>query len=101
MQISLVYVPCKDEEEAKSIGRKLVELKLVGCVNVFPINSCFIWEGKINNADESVLLCKVPIENVQKVRDKIKELHSFDIPAIASWNVDVDKDYYDWMTNQE
>lgn len=44
----LVYITCKDNEEAKKIGKTLVESKLCACVNIInQMQSLYIWEGKL------------------------------------------------------
>jgi len=97
MKLTLIYTTCKDEGEAKSMGKRLLKLKLVACINIFPINSCYIWEGECKDCSEAALLCKLLPKNESKVREKIKEFHSYKVPAILSWKARVNKEYYDYF----
>lgn len=95
--MKLIYCPCKDEEEAESIGQKLVEEKIVACTNTFPIISCFLWEKETQKSEETILLCKTFTEKVFHATERIKNLHSYKIPAIIVIDATVNKEYEDWM----
>lgn len=93
----IIYITCKDINEAKKISRHLIEKKLVACANIFPINSIYSWENEIKEANEVVVLLKTN-NSYEKVETEIKKLHSYDTPAIYSWTVDkINKDYSDWI----
>jgi periplasmic divalent cation tolerance protein len=93
----LIYVPCRDKAEAKSIGRALVGEKLAFCVNIIPkTTSFYFWEGKLEEGSEAALLVKTN-QDYETVSAKIKELHSYEIPAIIELAVkNVNKEYVDW-----
>lgn len=95
--MKLIYCPCKDEEEAETIGQKLVEEKIIACTNIFPMNSCFLWEGETQKSDEAVLLCKTTNEKLFHATQRLKEIHSYKIPAIIVIDATVNKEYEDWM----
>ena len=49
----LVLTTAASEEEARKIGRALVERLLAACVNVIPqTGSIYRWEGEIEEAKE-------------------------------------------------
>jgi periplasmic divalent cation tolerance protein len=79
---------CPDEEEAKKLGRVLVEEKLAACVNYFPIQSIFRWKGKVEESAEVALIAKTRAELVNRVIERVKELHSYEIPCIESWIIE-------------
>lgn len=93
----LIYIPCKDEAEAKSIGRTLVQEKLAFCVNIIPkTTSFYFWEGELEEGSESILLVKTN-QDYETVSARIKELHSYEIPAIIQLEAkNVNKEYADW-----
>ena len=66
----LVYIVCKDKKEASSIGKRLLTLTLVGCVNMHPITSMYLWKGKIEEASEVVLLCKTEDKKIVSCGDR-------------------------------
>jgi len=73
-------------EEARAIGRILVEQKLVACVTLLPgVESIYRWHGNIEEDKECILLAKTTENNREKTIQKIKELHSYDLPDIESF----------------
>ena len=95
--IHIIYCPCKDEEEAESIGQKLVEEKLVACVSSTNVNSCYLWEGDTQKNEEVLLLCKTLPEKVGVATRRLKDLHSYKVPCIAIIDASVNDEYEQWM----
>ena len=75
MHYCLVYITTKDEDEAKKIGRALVEEKLVACVNIHPINSIYRWQGEVQEDSEVAVFVKTKAGLVDEVISRVKELH--------------------------
>ncbi len=88
MPYCLVYTTTGDQAEAQKIGRTLVEEKLAACVNIHPIQSIYRWQGKIEEAREVAILVKTRAELADKVIERVKELHSYEIPDIISWPIE-------------
>lgn len=81
----IIEVTTKDEEEAKKIAEELLKHRLAACVNIIPkIISLYWWQGKIERDDEALMLIKTKKERTAEVIRKIKELHSYSVPAIIS-----------------
>ncbi len=92
----LVYVPCKNESEAKKIGRVLVKERLVCCANVIPkMHSSFIWNRKLDETSEALLLMKT-LKPYGKVKKRIEQLHSYSVPAIAAFKIKINPKYNKW-----
>ena len=96
----IIYITCKDETEAEKLGKKIVEEKLAACYNFFCINSGYPWQGKIQEDNEYVLLLKTKEENYEKIKVKVKQMHSYEIPCILKLNVEANKEYEDWLNEQ-
>lgn len=45
--MTIIYITLNNSNEARSIGKKILEAKLANCVNWFPITCMYRWEGKI------------------------------------------------------
>ena len=87
--MNIVYVPCKDKVEAKRIAKKLVEQKLAICINIInPVDSIYLWKGKVAESHESLLIIKTYERLVGNVITQIKKLHSYNLPDIISWKID-------------
>ena len=98
MEYRSIYITTKDEKEAKIIGRILVEEKLVACANYFPIQSIYRWEGGVEEAGEMALITKTKVELVDRVVQRVKQLHSYQIPCVVSWVIEKgNPDYLAWI----
>ena len=79
----LVYTTWPSIVEAEAAGRTIVERRLAACVNILPgMISHYWWEGKIERAEEVVMLIKTRAALAEQVRAAVKELHSYATPAI-------------------
>lgn len=97
----IIYCVCKDNAEAEKISKHLLEKKLCACVNFFPIKSIYSWKGKIEKSDETALLIKTIQKNYKKIEVEIKKIHSYETPAIFSFNINnVEKDYLGWLSSE-
>jgi periplasmic divalent cation tolerance protein len=85
MHIRFVYITAGSVDEAKRIGRELVESKLAACVNIFPqMTSIYAWEGKLQEDQEVVMIAKTTKARVPELIAKVKSLHSYSVPCIVS-----------------
>lgn len=81
----LVLTTAGSKEEARKIGRALVERLLAACVNVIPqVDTIYRWEGEIEEAEEWLMIVKTTRAAFERVRDAIHELHSYDVPECIS-----------------
>lgn len=72
-------------EEAVTIARRLVEEHLAACVNVLPgARSIFFWEGRVQEADETVLVIKTRRERYAALEQRILALHSYSVPEVLA-----------------
>src|SRR5256886_15514706 len=97
----LVLSTAGSQAEAQRIAKALVEEKLAACVNIVPgIESHYRWQGKIESAQEWLLIVKTTASISMIVRDRIKELHSYELPEaieipISAWS----DEYLDWIAS--
>lgn len=101
--LRLVYVTTKNRDEAKSIGETLVKEKLAACANILDgMESIYRWNGSIEIDQETILLIKSTYNNLPHLTDRVKELHSYDVPCIISFNIaeqEGNADYLEWLLN--
>lgn len=98
----LVYITTDGPEEAKSIGRALVEARLAACVNILdPMTSMYWWEGKVEEGRETVLIAKTRADLVAALTDKVIELHSYDCPCVVALPVSAgNPGFLDWIVSE-
>lgn len=100
-KLSLIYVTTSSREEAVKIGRTLLEKKLCACINVWGgMESTYWWEGKLETAQEWVLLVKAPSAKVDLIVPTIKATHSYSTPCVLAWDIARgNPDYVKWLTS--
>jgi periplasmic divalent cation tolerance protein len=100
MDIRFVYMTAANVDEAKTIGRELVESRLAACVNILPqMHSIYRWEGKIEDATEVVMVAKTTAAMLPALAARVKSLHSYECPCIVSLKVEGGyQPYLDWIT---
>jgi periplasmic divalent cation tolerance protein len=99
-KLSIVYVPCKNEDEAKKISRSLMDNNLAPCTNIVPISSIYNWKGKAIENSEVVVLIKTIKDKLPLIEEQVKKLHSYEVPCILHFNADANEEYVDWIKDE-
>jgi periplasmic divalent cation tolerance protein len=88
MRAIVVVTTVGTEEQAYLIAREIVARRQAACVNILPgIRSIYRWKGKICKDGELMLLIKTLEGEFEGVAATIRELHSYELPEILSFNV--------------
>jgi periplasmic divalent cation tolerance protein len=87
------------EEEAARIGKILVEERLAACVNILPdVRSIYRWKNAVCDEREWILVIKGRRSLFKRLKDRILELHSYDLPEVLCLNVaDGHGPYLKWI----
>ncbi len=98
-QIQIIYVTCRDKDEALTISRTLVEERLAACANILDgISSVYVWQGKLQEENEVVLLLKTTIKKAESCAARVREIHSYEVPCVMTWNSNVlNPRYLEWI----
>ncbi|MBW2369242.1 MAG: divalent-cation tolerance protein CutA [Deltaproteobacteria bacterium] len=99
MEIRFVYMTMSDLQEARKIGRALLEKRLVACVNMFNgMQSMYWWDGAIEEDQEVVLIAKTIREKIPELKRTVTSLHSYDCPCIVALPVtEGNQPFFDWI----
>ena len=95
----LVLTTASSKDEARKIAHTLVERLLAACVNIVPqVGSIYRWEGEVEEAEEWLLIIKTTRPAFERVRDAIKELHSYDVPECVCVSIEEGSvEYLSWI----
>lgn len=96
----VVFVTVKDPDEAQKISQGLLEQKLIACANILSgVKSLFWWEGKVDQADEALLVMKTQKKLFSGVVKAVKSLHSYSVPEIIALPIVAgSEDYLKWVS---
>lgn len=95
----IALVTCGSRDDAGTIAETLVSEKLAACVNVVSsVESCYRWEGAVNWDAECLLVIKTTAAAVDRVRERVLEIHSYDLPEFIAFKIDNGSEpYLKWI----
>lgn len=95
----IVLTTAGNKEEAQKIAHALVEHRLAACVNIVSgVESVYRWKGAVESAEEWLLIVKTTAAAFEKVRQAIKELHSYELPECIALPIEAgSSDYLQWL----
>lgn len=102
MEFVFAYITAGSRDEARRIGRALVEERLAACANVFDgMTSIYRWQDAIEEATETVLIAKTRAELFDRLAARVRELHSYDVPCVVELRVGRGNPaYLDWLRDE-
>lgn len=78
MKFNLLYLSCKNSSEADKIADTLLARQLITCAKRIPVMSNYRWQGKIESAEEILLIMESREDLFEKVEAEVAKLHSYD-----------------------
>ena len=95
----MVYITVATRDEGLAIARSLVAERLAACVNILgPATSVYTWEGRTEEAQEFVLVCKTRRELVEPLGSRVYAMQSYEMPCIVSYTMDAGyPPFLDWI----
>jgi periplasmic divalent cation tolerance protein len=97
--VYLVYTTCADKGQAEALGRMLVTERLVACATVLPnALSIYPWKGRVENAEECLVLLKTLGHVLPQLEKRLHELHQYECPEFIAVAADhVSAEYAAWV----
>ena len=81
----IILVTTASKTEAEKIAQTLLQERLIACANIVgPVSSHFIWEEKIDCAEEFLMIMKSHRELFDRVVERVKSLHSYKVPEVLA-----------------
>ncbi|KAH8373172.1 hypothetical protein KR009_000103 [Drosophila setifemur] len=82
---SVAYVTTPDRESARKLALGIIEHKLAACVNIVPqIESIYMWEGKVNEDCEYLLMVKTRTRRIDELSKFVREHHPYSVAEVIS-----------------
>jgi len=102
MEIILVTTTVETLDDARNIGRALLEKRLMACAQVSgPITSIYRWQGKVVDGQEYLLTVKTSVALQQEVVAAIKKMHPYEVPEIVVQKPEyTEPDYAKWVNGE-
>jgi len=99
---AVVLVTASGLEEGNKITSTILDKRMAACVNIVPkISSLFWWRGKIDAADEVLLIIKTRASRVKDIIDAVKSIHSYSVPEVIALPIMAGHcDYLDWIAGE-
>jgi len=95
------FITCKSADEAHKIASELLKKRLVTCANIVKeISSSYWWHGKIENAEESLVIIKTRTGLESKIIKETKKHHSYALPAIEFIKTETDRETKNWILKE-
>ncbi len=95
----MIYCTVPDEKNAIAISKTLVSENLAACCNIIPsLRSIYTWQGTIHDDTELLLLIKSREDVYNRLEQRIKELHPYEVPEILAVEIKRGSiDYLKWV----
>jgi periplasmic divalent cation tolerance protein len=95
--LQLVLTTEASAERARALAAELLELRLVACASLLPVQSHYRWQGQITSSEEVQLLFKTSPERLGALREAVLALHSYDTPEWIHWSAASAGAYGQWL----
>lgn len=98
----LIYTTLASIEDARKVGRDLVDSKFAACVNILPaMTAIYEWQGELQEVGEVSMLIKTRKGRLAEALARAKELHPYETPALLVIEPsEVDRDFAAWIARQ-
>lgn len=96
-----VYCTAASPEEARKVARHVLGKRLAACANLWPVESHYWWNGKVEQAAETALLLKTRSSLLAELVQAIEEVHTYSVPCVVAWPIEGGSDaYLDWVERE-
>jgi periplasmic divalent cation tolerance protein len=95
----VVLSTCATSDDAEMLARVLVTGQLAACVSVVPrVRSFYHWKGKLETADEFLLIIKTSRDLFDALNAELEKLHPFEVPEVLAIPIVAGaENYLNWL----
>jgi periplasmic divalent cation tolerance protein len=81
--VVIVLTTISASADAGALAATLVDERLAACVNLLPeMDSVFRWQGRVERGHERQVIIKTSTARLDALRDRLLELHPYDLPEL-------------------
>ena len=97
-QYAVLLITTPTRQEAENLTKRLLQQKLAACVNLLPVASHYRWKGKIEEAEEILMLVKTQRRLINQIVKLVERHHSYEVPeVIALPLIEGNPKYLQWI----
>ena len=98
----MVMTTLPDLQQARALGRNLVEANMIACANIVPgVSSIYRWRDELIEDHECLVIMKTHVDQLDRVRDYLADHHPYDVPEfIALPLCDISEPYLSWLKQE-
>ena len=95
----VVFTSLPNPVQAKKLSRQILRRKYAACINLIKeVESFFWWKGKIERANECLLLIKTRRSRFEHLRTFIEKNHPYSVPEIIALPIQKgNRAYLKWL----
>jgi periplasmic divalent cation tolerance protein len=94
----IVLTTSDSDDHAERIVDAVLQAKLAACLQLLPIRSRYVWEGKIARENEVLILIKAKSADYDDLAACIRAAHSYEVPEIVRLEIEAGaQSYLDWI----
>jgi periplasmic divalent cation tolerance protein len=94
----VVLTTTDSEEHAERIVNAVLEAKLAACLQLMPIKSRYVWQGKIARDNEVLMLIKAKSVDYDDLATCIRAAHTYEVAEIVRLDIAAGaQSYLDWI----
>lgn len=83
----LVTTTFPNEAEANTVVRSVLEARLAACVQQWPMQSDYLWQGSIEQAQEVFVQFKTRADLAEALQQHILAKHSYQTPQVLVYAI--------------
>lgn len=96
-----IYTTCATSDEAEAMGQLIIDSKMAACVDYWPVDSMFHWEGKLKKISQVMIIITTFESKLDDLTELISKHHSYSTPLVAGMDVRrINRPYKEWMMQE-
>lgn len=101
MKYYMIEIAFGIRSEVEEVSKKLLDMRLVGSVQVVESDSTWNWQSKREGSKEYLMFLKTKEEHIKKIYEVIKNIHSYDCFEFATYEItSINQDYLKWIEDE-